>query len=370
MSNKDTRVVVGMSGGVDSSVTAHILKEQGYDVIGKKKKNRDDTDENGFCTATEDYNDVIAVCNQIGIPYYAVNFEKEYWDKVFTYFLDEYKKGRTPNPDVMCNKEIKFKAFLEHALKLGADYVATGHYARVRRHEDGHVEMLRGVDNNKDQTYFLNQLSQSQLSRVMFPIGDIEKKEVRRIAEEQDLATAKKKDSTGICFIGERNFKEFLSQYLPAQSGEMRTLKGKKIGTHAGLMYYTIGQRHGLGIGGDGDPWFVVGKNLDDNILYVEQGFHHDALYSDYLIASDISFVNDVNLENGFECTAKFRYRQKDTKVFVKKENENAIRVIFNEPVRAITPGQSVVLYDGDVCLGGATIDDVYKESGQLSYVV
>ena len=370
MSNKDTRVVVGMSGGVDSSVTAHILKEQGYDVIGIFMKNWDDTDENGFCTATEDYNDVIAVCNQIGIPYYAVNFEKEYWDKVFTYFLDEYKKGRTPNPDVMCNKEIKFKAFLEHALKLGADYVATGHYARVRRHEDGHVEMLRGVDNNKDQTYFLNQLSQSQLSRVMFPIGDIEKKEVRRIAEEQDLATAKKKDSTGICFIGERNFKEFLSQYLPAQSGEMRTLKGKKIGTHAGLMYYTIGQRHGLGIGGDGDPWFVVGKNLDDNILYVEQGFHHDALYSDYLIASDISFVNDVNLENGFECTAKFRYRQKDTKVFVKKENENAIRVIFNEPVRAITLGQSVVLYAGDVCLGGATIDDVYKESGQLSYVV
>ena len=236
MSNKDTRVVVGMSGGVDSSVTAHLLKEQGYDVIGIFMKNWDDTDENGVCTATEDYNDVIAVCNQIGIPYYAVNFEKEYWDKVFTYFLDEYKKGRTPNPDVMCNKEIKFKAFLEHALKLGADYVATGHYARVRRHEDGHVEMLRGVDNNKDQTYFLNQLSQSQLSKVMFPIGDIDKKEVRRIAEAQDLATAKKKDSTGICFIGERNFKTFLSQYLPAQSGEMQTLDGKKIGTHTGLM--------------------------------------------------------------------------------------------------------------------------------------
>ncbi|MGX5790660.1 tRNA 2-thiouridine(34) synthase MnmA [Staphylococcus equorum] len=370
MSNQDTRVVVGMSGGVDSSVTAHILKEQGYDVIGIFMKNWDDTDENGVCTATEDYNDVIDVCNQIGIPYYAVNFEKEYWDKVFTYFLDEYKKGRTPNPDVMCNKEIKFKAFLEHALKLGADYVATGHYARVRRHKDGHVEMLRGVDNNKDQTYFLNQLSQDQLSRVMFPIGDIEKSEVRRIAEEQDLATAKKKDSTGICFIGERNFKEFLSQYLPAQSGDMVTLTGDKIGTHAGLMYYTIGQRHGLGIGGDGDPWFVVGKNLDDNVLYVEQGFHHDALYSDYLIASDISFVNTVDLEEGFECSAKFRYRQKDTKVFVKKENDNAIRVSFAEPVRAITPGQSVVLYDGDVCLGGATIDDVFKESGQLSYVV
>ena len=344
MSNKDIRVVVGMSGGVDSSVTAHVLKDQGYDVIGIFMKNWDDTDENGVCTATEDYNDVIAVCNQIGIPYYAVNFEQEYWDKVFTYFLDEYKKGRTPNPDVMCNKEIKFKAFLEHALKLGADYVATGHYARIRRHDDGHVEMLRGVDNNK--------------------------KEVRKIAEEQDLATAKKKDSTGICFIGERNFKTFLSQYLPAQSGEMRTLNGDKMGMHSGLMYYTIGQRHGLGIGGDGDPWFVVGKNLEDNILYVEQGFHHDALYSDYLIASDFSFVNPVDLDNGFECTAKFRYRQKDTKVFVQRESQNALRVTFDEPVRAITPGQAVVFYDEEVCLGGATIDDVFKTTGQLSYVV
>ena len=221
MSNKDIRVVVGMSGGVDSSVTAYLLKEQGYDVIGIFMKNWDDTDENGVCTATEDYNDVIEVCNQVGIPYYAVNFAEEYWDKVFTYFLDEYKKGRTPNPDVMCNKEIKFKVFLEHALKIGADYVATGHYARIRRHYDGHVDMLRGVDNNKDQTYFLNQLSQDQLVKVMFPIGDIEKREVRRIAEEQNLATAKKKDSTGICFIGERNFKEFLSQYLPAQSGDI-----------------------------------------------------------------------------------------------------------------------------------------------------
>ncbi|HIA6724240.1 TPA: tRNA 2-thiouridine(34) synthase MnmA, partial [Staphylococcus aureus] len=230
MSNKDIRVVVGMSGGVDSSVTAHVLKEQGYDVIGIFMKNWDDTDENGVCTATEDYNDVIEVCNQIGIPYYAVNFEKEYWDKVFTYFLDEYKKGRTPNPDVMCNKEIKFKAFLDHAMNLGADYVATGHYARIHRHEDGHVEMLRGVDNNKDQTYFLNQLSQQQLSKVMFPIGDIEKSEVRRIAEEQGLVTAKKKDSTGICFIGEKNFKTFLSQYLPAQPGDMITLDGKKMG--------------------------------------------------------------------------------------------------------------------------------------------
>ncbi|MHD0397545.1 tRNA 2-thiouridine(34) synthase MnmA [Staphylococcus simulans] len=370
MSNQDTRVVVGMSGGVDSSVTAYLLKEQGYDVIGIFMKNWDDTDENGVCTATEDYNDVIAVCNQIGIPYYAVNFEKEYWDKVFTYFLDEYKKGRTPNPDVMCNKEIKFKAFLNHAMKLGADYVATGHYAQVRRNEDGTVEMLRGVDNNKDQTYFLNQLTHEQLSKVMFPLGGMEKSEVRDIALAQDLATAKKKDSTGICFIGERNFKEFLSNYLPAQSGDMRTLNGKKMGTHSGLMYYTIGQRHGLGIGGDGDPWFVVGKNLEDNVLYVEQGFHHDALYSDYLIASDVSLVNDIDLSQGYRCTAKFRYRQKDTDVTVTQIGEDQLRVDFDEPVRAITPGQAVVLYDGDVCLGGATIDDVYKNEGQLTYVV
>ncbi|WP_025904243.1 tRNA 2-thiouridine(34) synthase MnmA [Mammaliicoccus sciuri] len=369
MNNQSTRVVVGMSGGVDSSVTAHILKEQGYDVVGIFMKNWDDTDENGVCTATEDYNDVIEVCNQLDIPYYAVNFEQEYWDKVFTYFLDEYKKGRTPNPDVMCNKEIKFKAFLNHALKLGADYVATGHYARVNRDGDK-VEMLRGVDNNKDQTYFLNQLTKDQLSKVMFPIGELEKSEVRRIAEEQNLATAKKKDSTGICFIGEKNFKTFLSQYLPAQNGKMQTLDGVDMGEHSGLMYYTIGQRHGLGIGGDGDPWFVVGKNLKENILYVEQGFHHVALYSDYLIASDISFVNDLDFSQPVKCSAKFRYRQKDTQVTVEKISDNQIKVIFDEPVRAITPGQAVVLYDGDVCLGGATIDEVYKTEKQLDYMV
>ncbi|QIH78665.1 tRNA 2-thiouridine(34) synthase MnmA [Macrococcoides canis] len=369
MDNSKTKVVVGMSGGVDSSVTALLLKEQGYDVIGIFMKNWDDTDEFGVCTATEDYEDVIRVCNQIGIPYYAVNFEQEYWDKVFTYFLDEYKKGRTPNPDVMCNKEIKFKAFLEHAVKLGADYVATGHYAQVRRTEDS-VEMLRGVDNNKDQTYFLNQLTHEQLSRVMFPLGHLQKPEVREIALKHDLATAKKKDSTGICFIGERNFKEFLSGYLPAQKGEMQTLDGKSMGTHSGLMYYTIGQRHGLGIGGDGDPWFVVGKNLKDNVLYVEQGFDHEALYSDYLIASDVSFVNPIDLSTPLECTAKFRYRQKDTKVTVEKIDDSTIKVTYAEPVRAITPGQAVVFYDGEVCLGGATIDDVYKTSGQLEYVV
>ena len=235
--NKKTRVVVGMSGGVDSSVTALLLKEQGYDVIGIFMKNWDDTDEFGFCTATEDYKDVQAVAQQIGIPYYSVNFEKEYWDKVFEYFLDEYKKGRTPNPDVMCNKEIKFRAFLDYAIDLGADFVATGHYAQVKRNEDGTTSMLRGLDNNKDQTYFLNQLSQEQLSKTLFPLGGMQKSEVRRIAEEAGLATAKKKDSTGICFIGEKNFTEFLTNYLPAQSGPMLTLDGKKMGDHAGLMY-------------------------------------------------------------------------------------------------------------------------------------
>ncbi|MCA0992815.1 MULTISPECIES: tRNA 2-thiouridine(34) synthase MnmA [Guptibacillus] len=366
--NEDIRVVVGMSGGVDSSVAALMLKEQGYDVIGIFMKNWDDTDENGVCTATEDYNDVIRVCNQIGIPYYAVNFEKQYWDKVFTYFLDEYKGGRTPNPDVMCNKEIKFKAFLEHALTLGADYLATGHYAQVVE-RDGEVKMLRGVDDNKDQTYFLNQLTQEQLSKVMFPLGGIEKKKVREIAEEAGLATAKKKDSTGICFIGERNFKEFLGQYLPAQPGKMMTLDGEEKGQHDGLMYYTIGQRHGLGIGGDGEPWFVVGKNLEDNVLYVDQGFHNELLYSDSLIAVNSSWVSNLPMDDEITCTAKFRYRQKDSGVTVKKLDDDRLKVTFDEPVRAITPGQAVVFYNGDECLGGATIDQVFKNASELTYV-
>lgn len=362
------RVVVGMSGGVDSSVAAYLLKQQGYDVIGIFMKNWDDTDEFGVCTATEDYDDVIKVCNQIGIPYYAVNFEKQYWDKVFTYFLEEYKAGRTPNPDVMCNKEIKFKAFLEHALKLGADYLATGHYARVEE-RDGEVLMLRGIDRNKDQTYFLNQLSQEQLKHVMFPIGHIEKPEVRKIAEEAGLATAKKKDSTGICFIGERNFKEFLSNYLPAQPGKMETFDGRVMGQHDGLMYYTIGQRHGLGIGGEGEPWFVLGKDLERNVLYVGQGFHHDALYSTSLTAVKMSFTSDQPKPKKFQCTAKFRYRQEDSPVEVELLDDGRAHITFAEPTRAITPGQAVVLYDGDICLGGGTIDEVFKNGEKLTYV-
>lgn len=361
-----------MSGGVDSSVTALLLKQQGYDVIGIFMKNWDDTDENGFCTATEDYKDVQAVANQIGIPYYSVNFEQKYWDRVFTYFLDEYKRDRTPNPDVMCNKEIKFRAFLDYALELGADYVATGHYAQIRRDENGKVHLLRGADDNKDQTYFLNQLSQEQLQHVMFPLGHLEKPEVRRIAKEANLATATKKDSTGICFIGEKNFKSFLSQYLPAQPGKMIAEDGTVMGEHAGLMYYTIGQRKGLGIGGtngtNNDPWFAIGKDQASNTLYVGQGYHHPKLYSEYLIASDLSFVDDEWDKDSFDCTAKFRYRQKDTNVNVDRLDEDRVKVTFEKPVRAITPGQAVVFYDGEECLGGATIDRAYTGDHVMQY--
>ncbi|MFB5662178.1 tRNA 2-thiouridine(34) synthase MnmA [Alteribacillus sp. HJP-4] len=362
MRKEDTRIIVGMSGGVDSSVTAALLKEEGYEVIGIFMKNWDDTDENGFCTATEDYEDVIRVCNQLDIPYYAVNFEKKYWDLVFSYFLDEYRAGRTPNPDVVCNKEIKFKAFLEHALSLGADYVATGHYARLKKERDGTVSMLRGVDSNKDQTYFLNQLSQKQLQHVVFPLGDLNKKEVRRIAEEKKLATASKKDSTGICFIGERNFKEFLQNYLPAKPGSMVTTDGEIKGTHDGLMYYTLGQRQGLGIGGAGEPWFVTGKDLEKNELIVGQGFHNDGLYTDALYASDINWLDEKIRVDPFSCTAKFRYRQSDQMVTVYPMADREVKITFAERQRAVTPGQSVVLYDGEKCLGGGTIEKAVKE--------
>ena len=372
--NSQTRVVVGMSGGVDSSVTALLLKEQGYDVVGVFMKNWDDTDDMGVCTATEDYKDVAKVANQIGVPYYSVNFEKEYWDRVFEYFLAEYRLGRTPNPDVMCNKEIKFKAFLDYAMQLGADYVATGHYAQVTRDEDGTVHMLRGVDNNKDQTYFLSQLSQEQLAKTMFPLGHMEKSEVREIAEKANLATAKKKDSTGVCFIGEKNFKEFLGKYLPAQPGKMVTLDGQVKGDHAGLMYYTIGQRQGLGIGGgqgeSSEPWFVVGKELATNTLLVGQGFHHEHLYATSLEASDIHFTNNEKKETEFTCTAKFRYRQQDTEVkVILNDDQTKATVIFSEPVRAITPGQAVVFYQGDECLGGGLIDSAYNDEQKRQYV-
>lgn len=374
--NSHTRVVVGMSGGVDSSVTALLLKQQGYDVVGVFMKNWDDTDENGVCTATEDYKDVAKVATQIGIPYYSVNFEKEYWDRVFTYFIDEFKKGRTPNPDVICNKEIKFKAFIEYANQLGADYVATGHYADLKRDEAGNMHLMRAKDQTKDQTYFLSQLDHAQLDKVLFPLAGYTKKEVRQLAKDAGLVVADKKDSVGICFIGEDgHFREFLSQYLPAQQGEMQTVDGKVVGTHAGLMYYTIGQRKGLGLGGTKEnnaPWFVIGKDITENVLYVGQGYENEHLYATHMEASDIHWVDDVVNRYGteFHCTAKFRYRQKDEGVTVKLSDDGQmVTVTSDDPARAITPGQAVVFYDGDECLGSAIIDRAYNQERQLQYV-
>ncbi|WP_425446417.1 tRNA 2-thiouridine(34) synthase MnmA [Dethiothermospora halolimnae] len=366
-SPKDTKVVVGMSGGVDSSVAVLLLKEQGYDVVGIFMKNWDEENNFGYCTAEEDYEDVRAVCNQLDIPYYIVNFEREYWDKVFTYFLNEYRDGRTPNPDVMCNKEIKFKAFLDHALKIGADYLATGHYARLEYTNDEY-KLLKGVDKNKDQTYFLCALNQTQLSKSMFPLGGLTKSEVREIAKNKGLKTANKKDSTGICFIGERDFKEFLSNYLPAQPGEIRKYTGEVVGKHDGLMYYTLGQRRGLGIGGrgTGEPWFVADKDLENNILYVVQGANNPKLYSYGLIATDFNWISNKDIDNEFKCNAKFRYRQKDQDVKVKVTSDTTCKIIFDKPQKAITPGQAVVLYDGEVCLGGGIIDKVLKNKNEI----
>ncbi|MGO1369847.1 tRNA 2-thiouridine(34) synthase MnmA [Senegalia sp. (in: firmicutes)] len=359
---ENTKVVIGMSGGVDSSVAALLLKEQGYEVIGIFMKNWNEEEEQ-YCTATEDYEDVRRVCQQIDIPYYTVNFEKEYWDRVFTYFLDEYKNGRTPNPDILCNKEIKFKAFLDHAIKLGADYIATGHYANIDE-EDGEYRLIRGKDNNKDQSYFLSQLNQYQLSKTIFPIGDIDKPKVREIAKKHNLKTANKKDSTGICFIGERDFDEFLNNYLPAKPGEIRSIEGKVIGKHNGLMYYTKGQRKGLGIGGigTGEPWFVAYKDLEKNILYAAQGEDNPALFSEALIAEGINWISKDKPKEEFSATAKFRYRQRDQDVTVIPLGEARAKVIFDKKQKAITEGQGVVFYDGDICLGGGTIDKVIKE--------
>ena len=374
MEKKNKRVVVGMSGGVDSSVSALLLKKQGYDVIGVFMKNWDDTDDSGICTATDDYEDVKKVADQIGIPYYSINFEKEYWQRVFEYFLNEYKKGRTPNPDVMCNSQIKFKSFLEFAFNLDADYIAMGHYAKTITDENGITHMMRPKDGNKDQTYFLSQLNQKQISRVIFPLANLTKPQVREIAIENGLATAKKKDSTGICFIGERNFRKFLSEFLPAQSGEMITPDGRVIGHHAGLMYYTIGQRSGLGLGSTKEstaPWFVVGKNLQKNQLIVEQGYDSKLLYATELEASDMSFfTGQPKHDFTIHCSAKFRYRQPDVGVTVSYDAAaNRVKVYFDEPARAVTPGQALVLYQGEECLGGGNIDCAYQNEQQLQLV-
>ena len=359
----ENTVVVGMSGGVDSSVSAYLLMEQGYQVEGLFMKNWDEDDGTEYCTAKDDLADAQAVCDKLGIKLHTANFAAEYWDNVFEHFLQEYKAGRTPNPDILCNREIKFKAFLDYAKVLGANFIATGHY--VRRHDDNdQTFLLRGLDSNKDQSYFLHAVGAEEIKQTLFPVGELEKPEVRRIAEEQGLATAKEKDSTGICFIGERRFKDFLQQYLPAQPGEIETADGEVIGKHEGLMYYTLGQRQGIGIGGTKnhgtEPWFVVAKDLDRNTLIVGQGKQHDLLFSDALITSDVFWVNTEPKQFPFTCTAKVRYRQADQVCTIHKEGEH-YNVIFEDAQRAVTPGQSVVFYQDDVCLGGGVIESTEK---------
>ena len=348
-----------MSGGVDSSVSALLLIEQGYQVEGLFMKNWEEDDGTDYCTAREDLADAQAVCDKIGIKLHTANFAAEYWDNVFEHFLEEYKAGRTPNPDILCNREIKFKAFLDYALMLGADLIATGHYVR-RRDIDGRTELLKGLDPNKDQSYFLHAVGGEQIAKTLFPVGELEKPAVRAIAEKHDLATAKKKDSTGICFIGERRFSDFLKQYLPAQPGEIKTTEGEVIGRHHGLMYHTIGQRQGLGIGGlkdaSDDPWYVLVKDLENNELIVGQGNEHPWLFSQALIASEIYWVNPIDLSSPRQLTAKVRYRQGDQQCTLEK-TATGYRATFAEPQRAVTPGQSVVFYDGEICLGGGVIE-------------
>jgi tRNA-specific 2-thiouridylase len=342
------KVIVGMSGGVDSSVSALLLKQQGHEVVGLYMKNWEESDPSGTCTSERDFDDVVKVCEQIGIPYYTVNFTQEYQTKVFAQFLAELKVGHTPNPDILCNREIKFKLLLQKALDLGADFLATGHYARI----DERNRLLKGIDPGKDQSYFLYTLNQKILSQVLFPIGHLEKKEVRKIASIHNLATAKKKDSTGICFIGKRDFRPFLANYLPYQKGDFKTLDGKIIGEHVGAAFYTIGQRKGLCIGGPGDAWFVVGKDIENNIVYIEQGSGHPALYASKLLATDATWISG---EIPSRCKAKIRYRQADQPCEVTLEKDH-LTVRFDAPQRAITPRQSIVFYEGNICLGGALI--------------
>ena len=353
------RVIVGVSGGVDSSVAALLLKQQGEDIAGLFMQNWDD-DGSGDCRAEEDRRDAVAVCGRLGIPFHARNFAKQYWAGVFEHFLAEYRAGRTPNPDVLCNREIKFKTFLDEARALGAEKIATGHYAQVS-HRDGAWRLLRGVDGDKDQSYFLHQLGQEQLAATLFPIGHLAKTEVRRLALESGLPTAKKKDSTGICFIGERDFREFLSRYIPAKSGDICSVDGAKVGEHTGVFYYTLGQREGLSIGGvkgrPAAPWFVVGKDVSRNLLVVDQGTDSEWLLSQQLDSEFAHWIAGTPPADHFECTAKTRYRQQDQPCAVTVNTNGTTRVAFTEPQRAVTPGQSVVFYRGDECLGGAVIE-------------
>ena len=366
------KVVIGMSGGVDSSVATILLKKAGYDVVGLFMRNWDSSINNDFlgnpnlnnniCPQEQDYNDAIEVCKKLGIELHRVDFVKEYWDNVFNYFLEELKVGRTPNPDIMCNKYIKFDAFVKKAKELGADYIATGHYAKMN---DG--KLYKSFDKNKDQTYFLSQLSEEQLKNVLFPLGDIDKTEVRKIASEYGLITANKKDSTGICFIGERNFKEFLKNYLPNIPGDIINIEnGEKLGTHIGLMYYTIGQRKGLDIGGNDERLFVVGKDLNKNVLYVALGDDNEYLHSDSCIVDNINFNCSIRPS---KCSAKFRYRAPDYPVEIKYLDNNQLLVKYDS-IKAVTPGQACVFYLNDQCLGGGIIKEVRKNNEKLWYLL
>ena len=351
-------IVVGVSGGVDSSVAALLLRDQGFEVTGLFMQNWAD-DGSGDCRAEDDRRDAVAVCGKLGLPIRFRDFSREYWDGVFQHFLSEYAAGRTPNPDVLCNREIKFKHFLDAAHELGAEAIATGHYARVDC-VDGRYRLLRAKDRGKDQSYFLHQLGQAQLAATRFPLGELQKDEVRRIAAEHGLATAAKKDSTGICFIGERDFREFLSRYLPAKPGEIRTPDGQRVGEHPGVFYFTLGQREGLNIGGvrgrPQAPWFVVGKDIERNVLFVDQGHDSQWLQSTILRSEPAHWIAGRAPAEHFRCTAQTRYRQPDEGCEVDVLDDGSLSVRFDRPQRAVTPGQSLVLYDGDACLGGAVI--------------
>ena len=367
----DKTVIVGMSGGVDSSVSALLLQQQGYKVEGLFMKNWDEDDGTDYCTAKEDLADAQAVADKIGMKLHTANFASEYWDNVFEHFLEEYKAGRTPNPDILCNKEIKFKAFFDYAVHLGADYIATGHYVRNRitTSADGSetATLLKGLDSNKDQSYFLHAVSGAQIAKTLFPVGELEKPAVRAIAEKYDLITAGKKDSTGICFIGERRFKDFLEQYIPAQPGDIITDSGDIIAKHSGLMFHTIGQRQGLGIGGladySADPWYVLEKDMASNRLIVGQGGNHPLLFTDSLSTANIDWVSGVAPALPFTCKAKVRYRQSDQDCTITASNEGKLNVVFAEPQRAVTPGQSIAFYDGDTCLGGGVIEQRFNQT-------